>query len=1029
MAFVSLPHPTPNADYAATALRVRMFGVPTITWNEAALTVRRRQIRALLYRLAVDLEPVSRAELCYLFWADIPDSAARRNLTHLLTLTRHALPNPDVLQTTPDQVGLDVEQTWSDTAAFQQLLRLAEHPQRLDALECAVDLLNGRFLEGFFLPNSAEFEAWAEQERTRWEQRTLTALATACEQLSAAGAYQEALTTAQRYLVIDETAEEMHRQVMKLYAELGDQAAAVRHFMQCSDILQRELGVAPAPATVALYEQVRSHQYPAAAAASAAAARAPSRAVSPRREYGQTLPELLTPIIGRKHEIAKLCDLLKTPALRMITLSGLGGIGKTKLAIAAANQLAGYFHDGTVFVDLAPLRQADKVLWAIAHALGISETADEHLIDVLQAQLSERKLLLVLDNFEHLISAGPLLCTLLKRVPGLKVLVTSRRVLRVSGEYVFSLQPLALPDPAALPTLADAVAIPAIRLFIDRARAQLPTFRVSQESIPVIADLCVRLDGVPLAIELAAARIKVLSPHKLLARLDQRFALLVGGKRDLPPRQQTLRQTIDWSYHLLEPDEQRLLEQLSVFAQGWTLEAAEAVAAAAKTVQLDVIDGLNTLLDNHLVQRSVGEASEPRFSMLETIREYAYERLQERGLSAATHRAHALYYLTVAKQPQEATAAPDRHRWVQRMHAELHNIRAALQWCLHADPLLAADYGQTMGQWWANYGMWSEGLSWVQQIADVVADAAAAVQAPIYEAWGALLDRKGRHIEAAALYKRALALYELGGQTRKVGELLVWLAWAALASGQYDQTTSYLDQALSLDFVSSDPAFRVTVLQRRGTAALAQNHLAQARADLAAALELVRQLPDDQLLPTVLVGLGTVALLAGDYDEAQRLLSEGLVYRQRYYRSTWGIAHAQYLLGVCALLRNDLEAAHSYTRATLAYWLAEEQGLKLSTTLDAWAVLQALRGQPDAGACLFSVASHYRQQIDMVLKADADTIIYGRLDSLIRATLSAEQFAAAWDAGRDLDIWVVAQRILNETGTKEYALGQARSRS
>lgn len=869
------------ADQAAAPLHLRLFGSPIITWQDTLLSVRRRQIRALLYRLAVDLEPVPRPELCYLFWADIPDNTARRNLTHLLTLTRQALPNPELLLTSPDHVGLDPAYTWSDTVAFRQLMQLAEVRQPNAIFESAAKLINGHFLNGFFLPGSAEFEAWIEQERMRREQSMLTALATAVDQLSQVGAYQEALAIAQRYLVIDQTAEDIHQRIIRLYAELGDYPAAMRHFNQCQAILQRELGIAPAPATLLLHEQIRSNLY---SAATTAIKHKPVN-VQPETKglpSQSGLPLALTPLVGRVKELASLSELLKTTDPRVITVCGFGGIGKTKLAIAAANQVSSYFTHGVIFVDLAPLRHAGKVLGAIAQALGIDEFAELDLLEQMQQVLADQSLLLVLDNFEHLITAGPILCLLLQSLPNLKLLITSRCVLRISGEYVFTLLPLGLPQLTGLPSLPDALNIPAIRLFVDQARMHLPTFTITDETIRLVAEICMRLDGIPLAIELAAVRIKVLSLPKLLARLDQRFALLVGGRRDLPLRQQTLRQLIHWSYQLLQPAEQRLLELLAVFEHDWTLDAAEAICRATDHTDLSVIDSINILLDQHLIQCSERDPHELRFSMLATMREYSYEQLIYRGGDRAAQHAHARYFLTSARQIQEYSRSADVSLWHQQIQSELPNIRGAMRWCLQADPLLAVEYGQAMSYWWMNHAIGNEGLYWLEQIAEVIAGEAESIQAPIFEVWGGLLDREGRHSEAIKLYRRALKLYVASGHTRKVTELLVWISGSSLAEGEYRQLTAYLDQALEMDLASNDPSFKVSVLSLRGTVAMAQTHMIQAKHDFTAALELARQLPDEHLLSGVLAGFGTMTLLSGDYDEAGGLLREALLYRLQH---------------------------------------------------------------------------------------------------------------------------------------------------
>ncbi|HEY1012016.1 MAG TPA: BTAD domain-containing putative transcriptional regulator [Herpetosiphonaceae bacterium] len=992
---LAAPSPLPS-EQADPPLRLRLFGSPGLSWQGTELSVRRRQIRALLFRLGVELAPVPRAELCYLFWPDIPDAAARRNLTHLLTHARQALPEPAALRTTQDYVNLDPQRAWSDTAALGRLLAQAERERRSDLLEQAADLIAGPFLDGFSLPAPAEFAAWADQERARWERRALAALASAFEHAIDGGGHAAALRIAQRYLALDPTAEEMHRHAISLHVALGDERGAERHFAHCRATLRRELGVEPAAATLGLIERLRRER-------AARAGDSPPLAglnVAPRHPGAPGLPLPLTPLIGREDERASLCALLLAPERRLITVCGMGGVGKTALAIAAAQQAAGGFAHGAQFIDLTPARRPEDALLAIAEALGAGGGTDEPALERLIAALAGKRMLLVLDNLEQVAEVGPQLSAALRRAPGVTILATSRRLLRVTGEHVFSLGPLALGGEQA----ADG---PALRLFVERARAQLPGLRLSPELLAVCANICARLEGLPLAIELAAARLRLLTPGQLLERLDQRFALLAGGPRDLPERQQTLRQTIDWSCNLLGDGARRLLEVLAVCARGWTLETAEALAEA--TAAGPALDGLSELIDNHLVQRDGGAA---RFAMLETIREYAAGHLRERGAEPAARSAHARHFLELAGGAEQAMAGPTRHLWLQRLRDEMDNLRAALGWCVEAEPALAAAYGQILGRWWATHGMWREGGAWLERIAAAVRGAAPAIRAPVEEAWAALLDRQGRYGAAIERYQAALALYENLEEPAKIGALLVSLGWASVADGRPEPAMDYLGRALLLEADINDPAFRITVLQRRGTVFLACGRLTEAGDDLAAALALVRELGADHLLATVLVGLGTVALLAGDAGAARQLLAEGLGRRQRS-GLLWGIAHAQYLLGVCCLLLGDLPAAREQTLASLGHWAAEEHGFKLSTTLDVWAALEAATGRPAIGARLLGAADAFRRSASLDAPAPADQIMYEQLRGIVRAALADEDYAAAWAEGERQDLWAEARRILD----------------
>src|SRR6266704_2131569 len=367
---------------------------------------------------------------------------------------------------------------------------------------------------------------------------------------------------------------------------------------------------------------------------------APSRASS---QPSSDLPLPLTTLIGREQERAALCTLLQGSEVRLLTLTGTAGVGKTRLALEVARELVHDFADGVYFISLAPLSDPAFVMPTIAHSMGLLESGSQSLLDLLRTSLHAKHRLLLLDNFEHVLTAAPRLSELLEACPALKLLVTSREVLRLRGEHQFAVLPLALPDPKRLPDDRSLIHVPAVDLFLQRAQAVRADFHVTADNAATIAEICLRLDGLPLAIELAAARVKLLAPQALLARLDRRLHVLTEGARDLPLRQRTLRRTIAWSYDLLNLPEQQLFWRLSVFVGGCTLEAIEAVCATPHDEADHVLEGVASLLDKSLLQQTEQEGTEPRLSMLETIREYGLERLQESGETPVCQRTHALY--------------------------------------------------------------------------------------------------------------------------------------------------------------------------------------------------------------------------------------------------------------------------------------------------------------------------------------------------------------------------------------------------
>jgi len=397
-------------------------------------------------------------------------------------------------------------------------------------------------------------------------------------------------------------------------------------------------------------------------------------------DFPPHLPIQPTPFIGREKEVDAVYHLLLREDVRLVTLTGPGGVGKTRMALHVAEQLRAHFADGVWFVSLAPISDPDLVIPTIAQTLGLWEAGERSLLEQLQVFLRERQVLLLLDNFEQVVRAAMHVANLLTICSHLKVLVTSREVLHVRAEREFPVPTLSLPDPKRLPDLVALSQYEAVALFIQRAQAARPEFQVTNANAPAVAEICARLDGLPLAIELAAARIKLLSPQALLTRLGQRLQLLTSSARDVPARQQTLRNTIQWSYDLLDAQEQQLFCRLSVFVSGCTLEAVEAISAALGNATLPVLDGVVSLIDKNLLQQTAQEGEEIRLLMLETIREYGWEVLAERQEREAIQAAHAAYYLALAEEAERALGGPQQLLWLERLEREYDNLHAALHW-------------------------------------------------------------------------------------------------------------------------------------------------------------------------------------------------------------------------------------------------------------------------------------------------------------------------------------------------------------
>lgn len=1038
-------------------LHVRLLGPPQALWAGQPVPIARRQTRALLYRLATESRPTTRAQLCYLFWPDVPDATARRNLTRLLALLRRALPQPDALLAEDETVTLAFERVWSDTAAFVQLTATAHPSTRHDALRQAVDFVRGPFLDGFALPNTPEFEAWLDTERRAWERRTLDVLAALIEAYTAEGDYGAAIAAAQRYLRTDELAEDVHRRLIALYAAVGDRTAALRQFEACAVTLERELGVSPVPETRAVFEAVREGAtlLPSPTRDDLPVRRAPAPlAPTEAPSTAAGVPTPTSPLIGRTTEMAEVVALLRRADVRLLTLIGPGGSGKTRLAIEAAQVADSDFADGAVFVPLAPLRDAALVIPAITEALSLPDQGDRPPLARLQDALRNREMLLVLDNFEHVTEAAVDVAALLEAASRLTVLTTSRARLRMVGEYSYPVPLLALTEAGHLPPLDALAQVDAVALFLARVQARLPDFQLTEANARDVAAICARLDGLPLAIELAAARAPLLSPRMLLARLDHRLSLLTGGPHDLPERQRTLRATIDWSYRLLDLSEQVLFERLAVFAGGWSLEAAEAVAGAVGPLAMSALDGLQALLDKHLIQRAGEAGGEPRFTMLETIREYALERLGERGEAGATQQAHTRYYLALAETAASEMHGPEQLAWFDRLDEEQANLRVALAWLLATGQVTdTLRLASALHWFWHVRGHFAEGRAWLEQALAASPASGAPVPAPLlaqaHGVLGHLAIDQGDAAAALPHAEHSLALWrdlEKDPERRPSAQYPVLLAiegvlHATGMQGDHSQTELLVPELVARVEAMADPwldawqtfNYGAAVLENFGDIAFAQEKLTRAQA-------LFNVLGDTYYQAQALAWLGVLATLQGDAATARRSYERALAEARRLNERTLEAQTLNNLGEVARLTGADEQAAGLYASSLRIYrdldnrlelarvthnlgYLAlhandtAQARDQFSVALRSFRSLGQPRGQAEALAGLAAVVAEARTPSSARLAArwwaaatathaaegtpvwPANQAEIARYQAIARATLGSSAFEAAYAAG------------------------------
>jgi predicted ATPase/DNA-binding CsgD family transcriptional regulator len=644
--------------------------------------------------------------------------------------------------------------------------------------------------------------------------------------------------------------------------------------------------------------------------------------VPPARQTGgseqashPSLPLSLTSLIGREREAAEVCSLLRRPAVRLLTLVGTGGVGKTRLGFAVAEALQEDFADGVCFVPLAPVSDSTRVLPAIAQALSLWKADASSVEEQVRATLRDRHLLLLLDNFEHVVQAAPQLTSLLASCPLLSILVTSRAALRLSGEHEFLVLPLAVPDLRQVPELQILAQMAAVRLFVQRAQAIQHTFRLTPANAQTIAAICARLDGLPLALELAAARIKLLPPRALLQRLSRRLDVLTRGASDLPDRQQTLRNTLQWSYDLLGAEEQRLFRWLSIFVGGCTLEAVEAICQLGGDQVSSVLDTLTSLLDKSLVQQIEQEGEEPRFIMLETIREFGLEHLLQQGEREAARRAYAHYYLELAEQARQHLLGPKQLLWLDRLEREIDNLRIILLEATKGEGEeveLALRLGSALWRFWIGRRYLREGRALLNQLLASPQAVAAPIRLKALITLGALIATQNDmgHLEPVADEALALAEEQEDQWNKTFATVLRGIA-ILVDKSKHEEAQARLEKALSEARVLGDRWLLIQTLAALGSLALYHQDYPRAVLLLEESIAQCRVLGEGLGLSAVLFVLAHTRLHQGDIMHTRALLEEALVI-SRAMGHTLEIAKILSLLGQVALQQGELSQAQTF---------------------------------------------------------------------------------------------------------------------
>lgn len=586
------------------------------------------------------------------------------------------------------------------------------------------------------------------------------------------------------------------------------------------------------------------------------------------------LPAPLTSFVGREREVQDVKEQLASS--RLLTLMGPAGTGKTRLAVQAASAMKAEMNDGVLFVPLSPVTDPDLVAPTIAQAVDIDEKPTQPIAESVKEALQDQNVLLVLDNFEQVISAAPVVAELLAACPALRVLVTSREALRLSGEQAFPVPPLEVPPSDAAPDPDDLLQYSAVALFVERAQSVRPHFALTAENAHLVAELCRRLDGLPLAIELAAARIKLFSPQEMLERLGRHLDLLKGGPRDRPARHQTLRQAIAWSHDLLDAQEQAFFRRMAVFVDGCTLEAAEAVANADEPISLEGVEGTAALVERNLLRREASADGTSRYVMLETIRAYGLERLQAEGEAAATRRAHADHFLSLVEMAEPNLTGPKQGHWLDRLDAEHDNLRAALSW---AEETENAEMGLRMGaalwRFWAVRGHLREGSRRLERLLDLPeAQAGTTARAEALNAAGTLLHELSDFDAARPRLEESLEIWRETGDRHGIATALNNLSWIDVQTSNYDRAQRLSEESLSLCRALGSKRGAALSLNNLGWVALFRGDFDTARSLYQESLDLRRDLEDERGTAFALTNLGFAEHYRGEYERAEMLLAE-----------------------------------------------------------------------------------------------------------------------------------------------------------
>jgi predicted ATPase/DNA-binding SARP family transcriptional activator/DNA-binding CsgD family transcriptional regulator len=950
-----------------------------------------------------------------LLWPDSARSKAPNNLRQVLYGARRILDSASgspgrYLGYREEHLVLCPEgQLWVDVEAFEEAASIARRSRDPSTYRAAIDLYSGALLP------EDRYEEWAEGRRAELRQLYLALI------MELAGLYQEreehvpAIEALGRTTAEEPTLEEAHASLMRLHALSGRPERALAQYERLRDALRRGLGTRPTETTRRLRDDIAAGRLLPRPPAG------PAQSV-PIDGAKHNLPAPMTSFVGREREMVGLKRSLSMA--RLLTLTGAGGSGKTRLSLEIARDLGGSYPDGVWFVELAPLSDAGLLAQEVANALGMQERPGEPSTDTLVEALAAKEMLLVLDNCEHLVEeAARLVNTLLASCPRLKVLATSREPLGVSGEAVWAVPPLSLPGDTTNGglTTETLVRYEAVRLFLDRARLRLPDFGLTRENARAVARVCRKLEGIPLAIELATARMGTLAVEQVAQRLEASLDVLKGASRTTTPRQRTLRATLDWSHNLLSEDERTFFGRLSVFAGGWTLEAAEAVCSGDRIEREDVLDLLGGLVDKSLVVARASTGGAVRYRMLEPIRQYAGQKFQDSGEHDEARDRHATFFLTVAEEAQPELEGPQQGSWTERLEKEHDNLRAALSWVLaRGEGELGLRFGGALWRFWHNRGYLVEGARWLEEVLTGGDKAATLVRVKALEGMGVLTQTQGETERAEATYEEMLEQSRELGDRGDVATALNSLGNLAVTRGDNERARALLEENMALlrglDERSTETTLkRHHVLNLLGLLALhEEGEPARAAALWEESLALAREVGDVDRIGTNQMVLGFASLVQGDYERARTVCEEALsLSGEEDSGVRWFVPEAWVNRGLAELGQGEHErAAASFSKGLE---LARELGIKVSvmSSLEGMASLAGDLKEATRTALLWGAVEAARTASDIALSPIERAVHEPHLASA-RSQLGEEAWKEALIAGRAMSLEEAAEYALND---------------